>query len=135
MGVDCVLCPCGHKWLGVGCPARHFSTMAEILRSRGFEPLELGLRQFCPCKGAHQRALPLIQLTTALRLYNNTLHPPRYLRRSSDRFAQVALAAPRHLCRALSPNPDHDAFDVFEHVRSFMMRIRGKRTTKVPQCS
>ena len=32
---------------------------AEFLRSMGFEPLELGVRQFHPCKGAHQRALLL----------------------------------------------------------------------------
>ena len=41
-----------HNWLTPLC-------WTQILRSMGFEPLELGLRQFRPCEGAHQRALLL----------------------------------------------------------------------------
>ena len=58
----------------------------------------------------------MIRLTTALRLYNDTLHLPWYLCRSSDRFAQVALATLRHLYCALLFSPHHDASNVFTHL-------------------
>ena len=59
----------------------------------------------------------VIWLTTALHLYDNTLHLPQYLHRSSDHFAQVTPAAPRHLCHAPSLNPNHNAFDEFKHLK------------------
>ena len=58
----------------------------------------------------------MIQLTTTLHLYHNTLQLPQYLHRSSDHSAQVALAAPRHLCCVLLLSPHHNASDMFKHL-------------------